>query len=114
MNEKTIQSKILLEVGSKQTIRLFRNMVGVGKLQDGSIVRFGLMPGSADLIGWQTVTITPEMVGKKFAVFLSIEVKSEKGKPSDKQIQWQKVVADSGGKAIIAKNVSEIINFLEL
>lgn len=35
-------------------------------------VRAGLeVPGSSDLIGWHTVTITPDMVGKRVAIFFS-------------------------------------------
>ena len=32
---------------------------------------------SSDLIGWTEVVITPEMVGKKVAIFTAIEVKPE-------------------------------------
>lgn len=32
-------------------------------------------PGWPDLVGWETVEITPEMVGKKIAVFVFEEVK---------------------------------------
>jgi ribosomal protein S19 len=39
-------------------------------------VQFGLCKGSADLIGWKRVTVTPEMVGSTVAVFTSIEVKT--------------------------------------
>lgn len=68
---------------------------------------FGLCPGSVDLIGWQARKITPEDVGKTFAVFLSIEVKTATGKPSAEQVRWQKVVTQHGGIAMIARSVAE-------
>jgi hypothetical protein len=63
--------------------------------------------GSGDLIGWKAITVTPEHVGKTFAVFLSIEVKTATGKPSAEQVRWQKVVKQHGGIAMIARSVAE-------
>jgi hypothetical protein len=68
---------------------------------------FGLCPGSADLIGWRAITVTPEHVGQTLAVFLSIEVKTDKGKPSTEQLRWQKVVQQHGGIAMIARSAEE-------
>jgi hypothetical protein len=39
-----------------------------------------LCKGSADLIGYRTITITPDMVGQQVAVFTSIEVKTPTGR----------------------------------
>lgn len=36
------------------------------------------VPGVGDLVGWTTITITPEMVGCDIAVFTDIETKSSK------------------------------------
>jgi len=115
MNEKPIQNQIMLAVGGRPDTRVFRNTVGVGKHMDGSFVRFGLCPGSGDLIGWHTVTITPDMVGQKFARFLSIEVKRSKGnKASDEQINWTEVVARFGGIAIVARSPDDVTKILDL
>lgn len=71
--------------------RLFRNNSGV--LPDpntGRPVRFGLGNESAkinkemkssDYIGWTSVVITPEMVGKQIAVVTALEVKAVGFKP---------------------------------
>jgi hypothetical protein len=40
-------------------------------------------------------------------VFLSIEVKTDKGKPSTEQLRWQKVVKQHGGIAMIARSAQE-------
>lgn len=68
---------------SKLGLRLFRNNRGMFKTLDGKRrVRAGLeAEGASDLIGIKAVTITPEMVGKTFGVFLAVEVK----KPSWKR-----------------------------
>jgi hypothetical protein len=81
--ETDIQQRIRLAVGTRSDLRLFRN--NTGTLPDprtGRPVQFGLARGSADLIGWRTITITPEMVGQRVAIFTSIEVKTESGRLS--------------------------------
>ena len=114
MNEKGIQSQILLALGSRKSTRLFRNTVGQCETTDGRHIRYGLCPGSADLIGWDTVTVTPDMVGKRVAVFLSIEVKGKKGKASEQQENWLRVVQEAGGIACIARSPEEAAKFLSL
>lgn len=99
---------------SPLSMRLFRN--NCGSLQDatGRWVKYGVAnPGGSDLIGWTTVTITPEMVGQQIAVFSAIEVKTLKGKASSQQLQFIRAVQDSGGIAGVARsiqNLNEIIN----
>lgn len=107
MRENEIQNQILRAVGSRKDCRLFRNHVG--KLQDkfGKWHSFGLMPGSADLVGWKALTIQPEDVGKTIAVFLSIEVKSENGTLRKEQEAWRDAVLRHGGIAIVAKSAQE-------
>ena len=75
--------------------------------QRGVPVRYGLQPGSADLIGWRTITITPEMVGQQVAVFTSIEVKSATGRLRPEQRQWMEAVQSAGGIAGVARSVED-------
>lgn len=70
---------------------------------------FGLAKGSADLIGWTTRTITPEMVGTQVAVFTSIEVKTPTGRLRPEQKQWLDVVQAAGGIAGVARSVDEAL-----
>ena len=67
----------------------------------------GLCEGSSDLIGWTTVQITPDMVGKKVAIFTGVECKSKKGKASEEQKNFDKVVKNNGGISVIAKTVDD-------
>jgi len=73
----------------------------------GVPVRYGLQPGSSDLIGWRTITITPEMVGQRVAVFASIEVKSTTGRIRQEQQQWLDAVQAAGGIAGVARSVED-------
>ena len=109
MNAETeIQQRIRLALGTHPEIRLFRNQVG--QLPDprtGRPVQFGLARGSADLIGWRTITITPDMVGQQLAVFTSIEVKTPTGRLSPAQHAWLGVVRNAGGIAGVARSVRD-------
>lgn len=107
MSEKQTQSEIHRALGGRDDVRLFRNQVGTYKLPDGRWITSGLAKGSADLIGWQTVEITPDMVGMKLAVFLSVEVKSGSGKIRPEQENWKAQVEKAGGIAAICRTVIE-------
>lgn len=127
MRESEIQSKIRDALCSGGT-RVFRNNVGsalvvshrsssakqsiISKCIElatklgahASRIKFGLHEGSGDLIGYKQVTITPEMVGRTVAVFLSVEVKTDKGRPSEDQVRWLDHINQAGGIAIIARS----------
>lgn len=120
MSETPIRRRIMFALGSLATIRLFKNPVGVGyigaaqHMADGSVlirrprrVSFGLFKGAADLIGWRTVTITPDMVGKKVAVFVSVEVKDDGGRVRPEQENWARVVRECGGLGGIARSEAD-------
>mgnify|MGYP000709089094 CR=1 FL=1 len=61
------------------------------------MINFGLCVGSSDLIGWTEIEITPEMVGKKVAIFTAFEVKKKGKKPSPQQAAFLDFVSKSGG-----------------
>ena len=106
--ETTLQQRIRLALGTHPQARLFRNQVG--QLPDpktGRPVQFGLAKGSADLIGWRTVTVTPDMVGRRLAVFTSIEVKTATGRLTPAQHAWLGAVRSAGGIAGVARTVSD-------
>ena len=112
-SEQTIQQHIRLacSIGS---CRLFRNNTGTLRDINGRPVTFGLCKGSADLIGWRSVTVTPEMVGQTVAIFASIEVKSTSGRVKPEQQQWLNAVAAAGGIAGIARSVGEAMDILSI
>jgi hypothetical protein len=106
--EHEIQQRIRLAcAGPGQEVRLWRN--NVGRLIDaqGRLVTFGLCPGSADLIGYVPITITPEMVGMRLAVFAAVEVKRPGKRATPQQLQWLGAAQAAGGRAGIATSVDE-------
>ena len=104
-NEAYVQNKIRLAVGSGD-VRLFRNNTGALLDLQGRLVKFGLCKGSSDLIGFRSITITPDMVGQKIAVFSAIEVK-DKGKATVEQKNFINIINNAGGYAGVAKNVND-------
>lgn len=118
MSEHRIQNEIRLAISGKAT--LFRNNVGTAwigdtsKLKDGSVLirnprvfHAGLCEGSSDLIGWRSLTITPDMVGQTVAVFAALEVKSKTGRATAGQKNFCARVKEAGGFAGIVKSPDE-------
>lgn len=110
-SEARVQSLVRLAAPTRGMM-LFRNNVGVLTNERGVPVRYGLANDSkalnanlksSDLIGWRTLTIAPEHVGKAVAQFVSIECKeaSWKRRAGDEheaaQERWLTLVASHGG-----------------
>jgi hypothetical protein len=105
MAERDIQDAIrAMGVGD---LRLFRNQVGTGTTRDGRFIRFGLHPGSPDLIGWRRVTVTPGMVGQIVAVAVGIEVKTTRGRVSPEQQTFLAHMQAFGALAGVARSADE-------
>lgn len=114
-SETKIQQEIRLALGQRSDLRLFRNETG--KLPDprtGQWVQFGLAKGSSDLIGFKTIKITPEMIGQEIAQFVSLEIKTERGKLSTIQQNWLQKVKSSGGIVGVARTVKDALNILKV
>jgi hypothetical protein len=111
VTEQQIQQQIRLSC-SRGPVRLYRNNTGTLRDQHGRPVSFGLAKGSADLIGWRTVTVTPEMVGSQVAVFTSIEVKAASGRLRPEQRQWLDAVQAAGGIGGVARSVADAVAIL--
>lgn len=118
MTEARVQNEIRLALGREVT--LFRNNVGKAwtgdamNLPDGSvlirnprILHAGLCKGSSDLIGWRSVTVTPDMIGQQVAVFSAIEVKGPRGRATPEQVHFINTVISAGGFGCVAKSASD-------
>ena len=82
MSESDVLASIRLAVSRLTDVRLFRNNSGMLLDASGKPVRYGVgQPGGSDLLGWRSVTITPDMVGQQIAVFTAAEVKAPGWKP---------------------------------
>ena len=101
MTESEIQNAIHRALNSRPDTRVFRNHCGRVQDAQGRWHTFGLMRGSADLIGWCR--------GR----FLSVEVKTATGRVSPEQENWMRQVIKHGGIAFVARSVEEAIEKLE-
>lgn len=126
MKENPIQKRILLAC-SRGATRLFRQNVGRGWIGESKrfhrVQNITAMPGDvlvrkarpfhagikgmSDLCGWTTVEITPDMVGRKVAVYSAIEVKQKGGRIRPDQQVFIDNVKKHGGLAGIARSVEE-------
>ena len=121
MLEHEIQNQIRVHISQKQLATLFRANVGnawtgnqVERRPDGSVVirdarpfTTGLPMGFPDLFGIKPITITPEMVGKKIAAFVFVEVKQPKKKPTKAQVHMIEFLKAHGAIGGIAHSQEE-------
>jgi hypothetical protein len=114
-SETKLQQEIRLALGRIPSLRLFRNQVG--QLPDprtGRYVQFGLAKGSSDLVGFKTIKITPEMIGQEVAQFVSIEIKTERGKLTEVQENWLQKVKSSGGIVGVARSIQDALKIVKV
>ena len=129
MSEKTLISEIQLLFTQKGN-RIFRQNVGTGwageffkpametsvrvsprdvVVKNARPLKAGLCTGSSDLIGWQSITITEDMIGKRVAIFTAIEVKHGSTRTTEEQKRFIESVNNSGGHAKIVRSLDEVI-----
>lgn len=97
--ENDIRDELYKYLMDKPHIILCRNNVG---FDFDKKIHYGLRKGSGDLIGWKTIKITEDMIGKEIAVFLSVELKKDsKQKPTPEQLRWKENVNKAGGIALV-------------
>lgn len=119
------ESEILKRVqlkASKLGWRLWRNNIGLAwtgtpyktadpqtiLLKNARRIRFGLCPGSSDLIGFRLITITADMVGSIFARFAAREVKTPTGRVDSKQQAFLNMVNEAGGDSNVIRHEDEL------
>lgn len=111
MSEKKIMQDIQVEL-SRLGARVFRNNIGLFETSDGRKIRTGLCVGSSDLIGWCSITVTQDMIGRQVAIFTAVEVKTETGRVTPEQENFIGAVRKSGGIAFIARSINDaVVNF---
>jgi hypothetical protein len=74
----------------------------------------GLPKGFHDLFGFVSVTITHDMVGKKFARFVSWEIKTETGRATPEQTHFGMAVNKAGGVSAVCRTPAEAIRVVDL
>lgn len=94
-------------------ITIFRNNVGALEWAPGRWLRYGLCVGSSDFIGWQSVVVTPEMLGKRVAVLVALECKTPEGMLTSEQSAFIQKVREAGGKSGVVRDVADAENILK-
>ena len=129
MAEKSLLNDILLQAPDLKSI-LFRNNVAFSwagrivkdrqtpngrniELVDARPIKSGLVKGSSDLVGWTEVEITPDMVGRKVAVFTAIEAKTPSMRVSKAQTNFIRRLAEAGGIAGIARSAEDATKLIQ-
>lgn len=119
-SESNIQSRTRLAAVAKRW-RLWRNNRGAFKTEGGGFVRYGLandskqlaaVLASGDLIGWRPVVITPDMVGKVIAQFVSVECKGTDSSTDRERLEaqhrWAALVNSEGGYAVFVNDPDKL------
>lgn len=107
-SESLIMKEIQIEA-SVDGVMLFRNNVGGYKTDAGHYVHFGVGgKGGSDLIGVTSVTVTPDMVGRKMGVMTAIEVKSASGRATEQQEKFISAMRKTGAIAGVARSPSDL------
>lgn len=127
MRESSIQNAIRLALSAIRGVTMFRQNVGqawtgsrVDRLPGNRVLihdarpfRAGLVKGSSDLIGWDSVVVTQDMVGKRVAIFSAVEVKGPRGKLTEDQANFLRVVKEAGGISGVARSTDEATKLFE-
>ena len=114
MSESDIQQQVRLL--SRGNVRLFRFQCGHFELKDGRRITVGV-PGMSDLIGWRSVTVTQDMVGKRVAIYCALEIKSPghstKKDRLEKQLAFIATVKEHGGIAALVTSQEQAMELLK-
>lgn len=77
------------------------------------MTRYGVAnPGGSDLIGFRSVVITPEMVGRRIAVFAALEIKTPTGRATEQQKKFLSMVSAMGGISGVARSEDDAAELL--
>lgn len=102
ISEKEIQNNIRVAL-SEAGCKVWRNNAGFATYHNGEVVKYGVAnPGGSDLIG-----IAPG------GYFVAIEVKTNKGKATEAQENFIRVIKEMGGRAGIAHNAQEALEIVK-
>jgi hypothetical protein len=93
---------------------LRRNRRGMADLPGGGKMPLGLSePLILDEIGYLTITVTPDMVGRKVAVLMVIEDKTDTGVVADHQQRCIEELRDAGAIAGVSRGPQDCEEILK-
>ena len=100
MKERDIQFEIREALGLEPGLVLYRNSVGVAREWDPKthtqrVIRYGLAPGSADLIG------------SFYGRFVGLEVKRPGEYPTKEQRMWADLLRNNGAYVVTVRSIED-------
>ena len=115
--ETILQNKIIRAIGTRSDVRIWRSHPGGATVQ-GRFIRFGI-PGQADLTGILPVVqvlICPHCEGElstpALGVRLEVEVKTETGRLSKDQKNFQGMIERFGGIYVVARSPRDVVDMI--
>lgn len=103
-----------VNAGQGWTGRVVSHVRGVLTLA-GATPFYGMPAGTPDMIGFDSVVITEEMVGKRVAIFVGAELKATRGdKLRPEQKNWRDLIVNMGGVHKEVRYDGEVIESSEL
>lgn len=125
--ESHVKARVLLAIGALPGVRMFNSPTGEGwqgkllrsdrdtvLLSHPRRIRFGLVKGGSDIVGWTSRVITPDMVGTRVAIFTVIEVKTETGSMREGQQPFIDAVNGAGGIAGVVRTPEQALDLVRL
>jgi hypothetical protein len=97
MTESDLVSAILICLGTRPGVKVWRANVLVARDRTGRVVRAGI-PGQADISG----ILAPN--GRR----LEIECKTATGRQTEDQKRWQRMIEAHGGLYVLARSVADV------
>lgn len=112
--ERDLVHAVRLQVGGVPGRVLYRNAQLKTKIK-GVWCYGGMGVGTPDIVGFDSIIITPAMVGKKFARVVGLELKNPdgSGRASEEQKQCIAMWQNHGAIALISKDLDEIKTLFE-
>lgn len=111
--ETNLQNSILLDIGARQDVFVWRNQTGVFRSFDNPdrIIKVG-NPGAPDILGVVMTTITPDMVGMQVGIAIGPEIKTGTGRQSDQQKKWEAAFTARAGVYRIIRSTAEMVKLI--
>lgn len=121
MTEHDIQNSIRIALAHRN---IYTERMNAGKFWGGKVLAhdgrhlvldnptqvIGAAPGTADLVGFRPLQVTPDMVGKTIAQFVAIEVKKPGERPRENQLRYLRMINQRGGVGVWADDVEGVEN----
>lgn len=95
----------IIEITKPTTVTLQR---GDFVVRNGHRVKYGLLNGGGDLIGYTLVEIGPQHMGLRLPVFTSAEGKVGADRLRPEQVRWDTAIRQAGGFSVLFRSPEEL------